>query len=72
VIAIFVSGRYAQFNGWQETNPNRIFQKHQGFFIKYPDSKAGEANDWNVKVISIHKMTRYQDIDAQTYIWDKI
>lgn len=72
VIAIFVAGRYSQFIGWHEANPVRIFEKNKGFLLKYPDSKVGEAGDWNIKVIAVNKMTRYQDIDVQRFIWTEI
>ncbi len=72
VIAIFILGSPAQFNSWPQSNTDKLFKKYKGFFVKYIDSKMGDAKDWNVKKLILKKLVRYTDNQIQKFIWDEI
>ena len=68
VVAVFVSGESAQFDGVGLT-PKSIFEKGKGYFLKYYGSKYECTQDWNVKTLVLSRNVRYGDKEVIKTIW---
>lgn len=61
VVAVFVMGSEAQFEGWAIPDPRKIFDKIKGYFMKFCGSVFRCAQDWNVKNLILNRNVRYED-----------
>lgn len=76
VVAIFTVGQYWQFKAYPygENDIANIFKKHCGFYIRIGSEQIPQDTvaKWNVKVLSINKTSRHDDIAIFNEFWKTI
>ena len=78
MVACFVLGAKWQFKGWPFEGSDRgdlvrVFDQVRGFYVKYKDEKVpDDVRSWNVKVLSVDKVNRYEDAAVARSFWEEV
>lgn len=73
VVAAFVTGQSWQFKMWKWKEPAELFHNIKGFYIKWADEAIrGEAQNWNVSHLNIHRSKRHTDRAVVQHFWDQL
>ncbi len=71
MVAVFVTGRKQEFEGWPCTDPAIIFRHARGFLLHFGKDEA-ECPLWNVKEFTLDRNMRYRDLSIQREILNEI
>ncbi|CCE61869.1 hypothetical protein TPHA_0B01970 [Tetrapisispora phaffii CBS 4417] len=70
VVAVFTTGHEWQFNNYQWSKPQDLFQHTKGYYFHFTgDTVPPNVQKWNVQKVEIDRNKRFKDVEVVRFFW---